>query len=232
MIRRFENDLEDSLFHQLEVDNVFLKFGARRILSSVYLKLETGKISGFLGRNGTGKSSLMNVIFGTLKPESCSVRFNGDRVASAHQVPELIRYLPQYNFIPAGLRLSRVFDDFNLDYAAFANTFTELKSKEDLRFNQLSGGQKRLTELYLVLRSRCRFAMLDEPFSHLSPVMVEQVKELILEEKQNKGILISDHMYRHIIDMSDDLYLLAEEKVHLIKDLEEIEKLGYTSRNR
>jgi len=91
----------------------------------------------------------------------------------------------------------------------------------------LSGGQTRLTETYILLKTAAKFVLLDEPFTHLSPLMIEQVQELVSEAKKEKGILITDHMYRHIIDLSDTLYLLANGKTHLIRDLSELEFLGY-----
>ena len=82
-------------------------------------------------------------------------------------------------------------------------------------------------ELYLIVKSKSNFAILDEPFSHLSPVQVDQVKELIVDEKRNKGFLITDHMYHHITDISDSLYLLVNGKVHLTSSKVDIENLGY-----
>jgi ABC-type lipopolysaccharide export system ATPase subunit len=65
-----------------------------------------------------------------------------------------------------------------------------------------------LVEVYVVVKSPSRFAMLDEPFTHLSPLQVEKVKELLLQEKQQKGFLVTDHMYHQVLDICDDLYVL------------------------
>lgn len=69
--------------------------------------------------------------------------------------------------------------------------------------------------------------MLDEPFSHITPLHAERVKLILMQEKVNKGFLITDHLYQQIIDISDSLYLLADGKLHLTKTLEDIERLGY-----
>jgi len=68
---------------------------------------------------------------------------------------------------------------------------------------------------------------LDEPFSHLSPIQIEEIKNLIQVEKANKGFLITDHMYHHVLAISDEVYVLANGKTHHTKDLREIEFLGY-----
>ncbi|WP_316747626.1 ATP-binding cassette domain-containing protein [Pedobacter gandavensis] len=213
--------------HRLEVDSVHLQFGEREILTNVYLKCETGKITGLLGRNGTGKSSLMNLIFGNLVPGNKSVRFDGKSVPKAYQHHELLSYLPQYNFIPAHLSLTRVFSDFSLDFAAFEKCFPEFQQKYNSKIRQLSGGQRRLVETYVLIKSKSEFVMLDEPFSHLSPLMITAVKELIRQEQGNKGFLITDHMYHEVLDLANDLYVLAEEQVYLVNQIEDLERLGY-----
>lgn len=210
----------------MEVDGIQLEYNGRKILSDIYLKCETGKITGLLGRNGQGKSCLMKIIYGSLKCEK-SVRFDNIIQYEAFKRPDLLRYLPQFNFIPKALSLKRVFSDFNLDYPAFANRFPEFKESYSKPFRILSGGERKLVELYVIVKSKSQFAMLDEPFTHLNPVQIEKAQAFLLEEKENKGLLITDHMYRHITQICDNLYVLLNGKTHLIKSLEEIETLGY-----
>ncbi|OAQ42117.1 hypothetical protein A5893_03100 [Pedobacter psychrophilus] len=217
--------------NKLEVDSVFLEFGNRRILSDVYLKCETDKIIGLLGRNGNGKTSLMNIIYGNLNCNSKSVRFNGETNFKAYKKPELLMYLPQFNFIPGSLSLKRIFKDYELDFKDFENRFPFYKSKYKSSFQSLSGGQRRIVEIYIISKSKTQFVILDEPFSHLSPIQIEEVKQFILEEKTNKGFLITDHMYQHVLNISDDIYVLANGKTHLIKDIIEIQYLGYANLN-
>jgi len=212
--------------HTLEADGIQLQFGGRPILSSVYLKCETGKITGLLGRNGEGKSCLMKIIYGTLKCDN-SVRIDSLAQHEAFKRPDLLLYLPQFNFIPKALSLKRVFQDFALDFQLFADKFPEFASNYKSPVASLSGGGHRLVELYVVVKSKSFFAMLDEPFTHLSPLQIEKVKELLLEEKTNKGLLISDHMYRQVMEICDNLYVLANGKTHLTKSFTDIETLGY-----
>jgi ABC-type lipopolysaccharide export system ATPase subunit len=212
--------------HTLEVDSIQLEFGTRKILTDIYLKCETGKITGLLGRNGQGKSSLMKIIYGTLSCEK-SVRFDKISQKDAYQQPELIRYLPQNNFIPKSLTLKRVFKDFEIDYAIFEGLFPEFKNKYLSSIRSFSGGEHRLIEVYIIVKSRSQFVMLDEPFTHLSLIQIEKVQGLLVQEKQNKGLLITDHMFRNVTFIADDLYILSDEKIRLTKSLNEIETLGY-----
>lgn len=215
------------MIHKLEVDSVVLDFGERRVLSDVYMKFETGKITGLLGKNGNGKTCLMKIIYGQLQPNSKSIRFDESHVADLYKRPDLLLYLPQFNFIPAGLSLKRIFSDFNLDFQVFEKSFPEFNSKYTSTIKTLSGGQRRIVEIYMILMSDSKFAMLDEPFSHQSPLVIEKITELIQEAKHKKGILVTDHMYQTIIDISDHLYLLANGKTHLTRNVEDLKFLGY-----
>ncbi|MFI5141396.1 MAG: ABC transporter ATP-binding protein, partial [Bacteroidia bacterium] len=99
--------------------------------------------------------------------------------------------------------------------------------KYSSKIEQLSGGQIRLIELYIILKSKTKFVVLDEPFTHIMPLHIEKIKQIMLEEKHNKGIFVTDHIYKQIIDVSDHLYILTEGKTHLIKNMADIERLGY-----
>lgn len=215
------------MIHKLEIDSVQLEFNSRVILSDVYLKCETGKITGLIGRNGTGKTSLINIIYGTLVPKYKSIRLNEENIQIPYKRAGLIKYLSQNSFIPKQLRLRRIFSDFEVEYSFFEKYFTDFKTKYNSTIDELSGGQRRLVESYILIKSSSKFVLLDEPFSHLTPLLVENIKELIIEEKENKGFLITDHLYHHIADINDDLYLLRDGKTHLIKNIQEIAFLGY-----
>lgn len=215
--------------HVLEIDGVQLQFGERKILSSIYLKCETGKITALLGKNGQGKSCLMKIIYGSLPCEK-SVRFDHTSVVEGFKRPDLLMYLPQFHFIPKSLSIHRVFQDFGLEYDFFQNRFPEFATKNKSSVGSLSGGERRLVELYAIVKSASQFAMLDEPFTHLNPLQIEKVKELLRQEKANKGLLITDHMYRHVTDVCDNLYMLTNGQTHLTKNITDIETFGYARR--
>ncbi|HEY4322917.1 MAG TPA: ATP-binding cassette domain-containing protein [Mucilaginibacter sp.] len=215
------------MIHTLEADGIQLDFGLRRLLSDVYLKCETGKISGLLGRNGQGKTCLMNVILGTLNSNINSIRFDGQMIRNTSKRPDLLLYLPQFNFIPKSLSVNQVLNDFRLLYQDFENKFPEFKEKRNFKVGQLSGGQWRTVEIYIIVKAPSLFAMLDEPFTHLNPIQIDKIKEFLLEEKVNKGLLITDHMYNHLLDVSDNVYLLKDGKTYLTKTIQDLDDLGY-----
>lgn len=215
------------MLHKFEADSILLEFGTRRILSDIYFKCETGQITGILGRNGQGKTCLMNIVYGNLNPISKSIRFDNVAIHQAFKRPDLLTYLPQFNFIPSHLTLKRIFSDFELDFSDFESIFSEFSTKFKSPIKTLSGGQRRLIEVYVIIKSKSKFSMLDEPFSHLMPIQIEKIIELLKLEKLKKGFLITDHMFRYVTEISDNLYVLTDCKTHLTKDITDIEKLGY-----
>ncbi len=216
--------------HLLEADSIQLDFGLRPILTDIHVQCATGNITGLLGRNGQGKSCLMRILYGDLPAGSSSIRFDGLTVDQPYKRPDLILYLPQHNCIPGHLSLARILKDFELDFGDLEKRFPEFGSFHRRPVRELSGGERRLIHIFIIVRSPTRFVLLDEPYTHLEPLQIEKVRDLLLEEKANKGMLITDHLYRDIMAISDWTYLLTEGKTRLLKNEEDIGRLGYARR--
>ncbi|MDO8995647.1 ATP-binding cassette domain-containing protein [Sediminibacterium sp.] len=216
------------MIQQLEADGIQLQFDNRVILSDVYLSCAKGSIIGLLGRNGSGKSCLLQVIFGSLSCEK-SIRINRVSFNEAYKNQSLISYLPQFHFIPNSLSLKDIFEVYALDYSIFELQFPSFHIPINQTFKNLSGGEKRLIEIYIIVESTTQFALLDEPFTFLNPIQIEAVKSYIKSKTKTKGFIITDHLYKHILDISDTNYVLANGKTHLIKQFSEFERLGYIS---
>jgi len=214
-----------------ELDNVELYFKNKRILNGIYLKAETGKVTAILGRNGCGKSSLLDIAFGTLKSKYKLIRLDNQLLLKPLYKTGLAKYLPQYNFIPSGMKLKQAFKFFNLEWSLFIENIESFSIYENSKFKALSGGERRLVETYIILKTKSQIVFLDEPFSHLAPLHIETVKQLIKEEKETKAIIISDHLYQHIIDASDTIYLLKNGSTKKIKNLKELEDYNYLNAN-
>ncbi len=216
--------------HKIEADSITFHNGQRNILSDIYIGCKTGQVNALLGRNGVGKTCLFNIIYGILKAESKSVRIDNKFLANPYLHSDIITFLPQNNFIPKSQSAKKVFTDFGIHFSELEKDLPELVPLYNLPLVQLSVGQLRLFEIYLIIKSRSYFSLLDEPFSYLSPLHIQQVKSLIVSERKNKGFLITDHMYNEILDISNDVYVLVNGKTHLAKGLADIENYGYISR--
>lgn len=213
--------------HILEVDGIFFEVGLTTILSDIYLESRTGEITSIFGRNGAGKSCLMNIIYGQLEVLNSSIRFDGVPIKQSYKNPFLIRYLPQFHFIPKSLSLIRVLTDFGLSYSEFEKYFPEIQFSKKTKIGDLSGGDRRLVEVYILIKVKTQFVILDEPFTQLMPLYIEKIKQIIREEKDKKGFIISDHLFKNCIDISDKIYVLKNGTTFPAKSIDDIERLGY-----
>ncbi|MBF9224139.1 ATP-binding cassette domain-containing protein [Hymenobacter ruricola] len=194
----------------LEADGIRIEFGGRQVLSSVYLRVQTGQIVGLLGRNGSGKSVLLQTIFGARAVADASVRVNGRRVVPAFRERGLLNYLPQEPLLPPSLTLARAARLLGVDLENATARFPELRPQFDKRIGELSVGSARLVQALLLLHADTAFSLFDEPFSGVMPVHVETLAEEMQHLKQRKGLLITDHRYAEVLPLCDVVYLLHQ----------------------
>ena len=214
----------------LHVDSVLKSFGRRQILTDVHLSCKRGEVVGLIGRNGSGKSTLMKVIFGSLMAERSFVRIDECINGSRFRNRERIRYLPQYPFLPRRVPVERLFKLYGVtldeNIKQFGPVLEGLTKKKP---GQLSGGEARLVEILLILCSSADFILLDEPFNGLPPIYVEHIKKAILRESREKGIVLTDHDYRNVLDVARHILLLYDGGTKTIRDPSELEYWGYLS---
>lgn len=193
----------------LEADSIRYNINGRQLLSDIYLKLETGKVTALVGRNGEGKTTLFKIIYGVLHTEDRSVRVDGKYPGpQLYKVPGVLGFLPQKTFTPKHLKVKNLFSIYNLNMSDCFADFPELAKCVNASFGSLSGGETRLFEIYFIVKSPFQFVILDEPFTLISPIFIERLKAFLTKEKANKGILLSDHLIHDVMDVCDDLYLL------------------------
>lgn len=214
----------------LLVDSVHLEFGQNQVLQSAYLTARTGRVTGVLGRNGTGKSCLFKCIMGGIKPQNMFIRFNDEMSTDYGHIGKRVKYLPQNLFMPSNMTLDEAFTLYGVDYDGLVTFDTKYHMYQRRTFKELSGGEARIVEMYLVLMSDAEFCILDEPFSNIAPNCVEKMQVLIQEQKKNKGIIVSDHLYEDILEVADDLFLLRDGYTFPIKSREDLIHHGYILR--
>ena len=216
--------------NRLLVDSVHLEFGRLQVLQSAFITAQTGRVTGVLGRNGCGKSCLFKCIMGGIKPQNIFIRFNDERDTDYGHIGERVKYLPQNMFLPAKMTLGEVFELYGVDYDGLVTFENKFHSYQRLTSAQLSGGEARIAEMYLILNSDAEFCILDEPFSNVAPKHVELMQRLIQEHKSTKGIIISDHMYESVLGITDDIFLLRDGYTFPIKSREDLIHHGYILR--
>ena len=211
----------------LLADSIRLSFGSFDVLSGAWLRAETGKVTGVLGRNGCGKSCMFRAIMGELRTQDLFVKFNDRVVTGNDEMGLYVKYLPQKPFLPPKFTLRKAFQYFGIEVGKFTSDFPRFSKYEDVELRELSGGELRMVEIWLCLNSGAPFCILDEPFSYLAPVYVEKVQEMIRERKKDMGIIISDHNYEALLQVSDDVLLLSDGYVHLVREMSDLVRYGY-----
>lgn len=141
-----------------------------------------------------------------------------------------VRYLAQQGFIPGWLTVDRHCATSGCRGTTCWHGSRCSANCAVRRSVPLSGGERRILESYLILCSPTQFVMLDEPFSQVAPLHVSTLKALIRQEKSSKGILLTDHMHRHVTDITDRLYVLADGQTHLTRGEEDLVRYGYLAR--
>jgi len=212
----------------LFVDSITKSFNNRVILSDVFLSCETGEIKGLIGRNGCGKSTLLKIIFGVENAENKFVKVNKSLIKTTSDCKGLISYLPQHHFLPKGTRVLKII-----------NLFLEKEYREQLLSNkfiaplldktsqELSGGQRRIVEILLLLYSNSKFILLDEPFNGVSPILKEYISKCILEVSKDKGVIITDHDYENVLNIAKTIIFLKDGYLREIKERSQLTALGY-----
>ena len=211
-----------------------INFGNREILKEVSFSLETGGILGVFGRNGCGKSTLLKMIFGTLSKGSIDISIDGEKFSPSKNIlRKQIAYLPQDSFLPRNIKV----------YDLIPMYFSEAKKQDKIFYDpyvagdaskkvgELSIGQVRYLEVILLANTEHPFMMLDEPFSMIEPIYKERIKKTLEGLKAEKGIIVTDHYYKDVLDISTQNLLIKDAKSHPIKDVEGLRKQGYLSKD-
>jgi ABC-type branched-subunit amino acid transport system ATPase component len=216
----------------LEFDGIELSYGTRSILSGIYMKCSVVEVVGILGRNGSGKSSLFKVVFGSQAAMHRSIRINESPLQEDFIRQRIIGYLPQGNLIPPHVSIAKAMDLFEVDKETILQYFPDLDQQLTLRPDALSGGYRRVIELVLILKSRSRFCLLDEPFSGVMPVHVETIRKMLIEAKANKGIILTDHLYKNVMAIAERLYILSNGTTYAVRSQDDLISRGYLASER
>lgn len=212
----------------LHVDSIIKSYGTKQVLTDVFISCQQGEIVGILGRNGSGKSTLLKIIFGSLNSETKFVKVGNKVIRNLFDNRNLIKYLPQDSFLPDHLKLQTIIE-----------LFCEKKNVSKISENQLikpilnrkckemSGGEKRIVEIFLIIYSKAKYVLIDEPFNGVAPMIKEEIKQKIREQSAYKGFIITDHDYHNIIDIATRKILIIDGGTKLINDACDLKKWGY-----
>lgn len=211
----------------LRTEDIVKKYRQRTVVNNVSIQVEQGEIVGLLGPNGAGKTTSFYIIVGLIKPLQGKV-FLDDREITAEPIYRRaqlgIGYLAQEASV---FRKLSVEDNIKavLEFTAL-NKHQQQEKLESLlnEFGlqgvrkslgiQLSGGERRRTEIARALATDPKFILLDEPFAGVDPIAVEDIQHIVTNLRtKNIGILITDHNVHETLSITDRAYLLFEGSV-------------------
>lgn len=217
---------------RLHIDSLTKSYDNKVILSDIYLTCEKGEIKGLLGRNGSGKTTLLKIVFGTEKAASKYVRIGEKLIRNVSEGRNLINYLPQENFLPNNIKINTLIKLFlpkeKRDILLNNEYIIPLLNKEN---QDLSGGEKRILEILLVVHSNAEYILLDEPFNGVSPIVRDYIIHYIKDLKSDKGYIITDHDYENVIKIADSILYLQNGYLKEINENSELVELGYLTKD-
>ncbi len=209
----------------IEVKNIDLVLGDRQILKSVNLVLEEGKIYGLTGNNGSGKTMLMKVICGLVKPTHGEVISDGliigrdcDYLNDAGVIIENPGFLPYYSGIKNLMLLAGV--KKKADRKKVEETMSEcgLNPKLKLHVGKYSLGMKQRLGIAQAIMENPKILILDEPMNGLDRSGVEEIRKLILEQKKEGHIiLLASHNSDDIKILCDLVYVMEAGELSLVR---------------
>jgi len=209
---------------KLHTNKLVKKYKNRKVVDEVSISVERGEIVGLLGPNGAGKTTTFYMIVGLITPNEGTILLNEQDITKEPvykrarmgigylaQEASVFRKLSVEDNIKAVLEMSEMSREEQHDRVeSLLEEFGLLKIRKSLGI-QLSGGERRRTEIARALSLSPQFILLDEPFAGVDPIAVEDIQEIVsrLKEK-NIGILITDHNVHETLAITDRAYLMFE----------------------
>lgn len=212
---------------KLRTENLVKRYRTRTVVKDVSFEVEQGEIAGLLGPNGAGKTTSFYMIVGLIQPNSGKIFLDEQEITYEPvyrraqkgigylaQEASVFRRLSVEDNIRAVLEMTDLpKEEQKFRVESMLSEFGLQKIRKSLGI-QLSGGERRRTEIARALALKPNFILLDEPFAGVDPIAVEDIQEIVSKLKdKNIGILITDHNVHETLSITDRAYLLFEGEI-------------------
>ena len=214
----------------LQMKNISKRYGKQNVLQDLNMNIMPSSITGLLGPNGSGKTTIFNILLGIIKMDAGELFINRDGKKNIdigslpiHQrcSENQIKFIPQHDSLFRNMsvadNLKAIAEIVLKDRRKIEETVENLLSEFSLTeqrttlAHSLSGGQKKKVAICRALIGDCRIMVLDEPLSNIDPITIEMIKDVIVKLQLTRSItiLVSDHSFEHILKIADEIKILS-----------------------
>lgn len=210
----------------LEIKNLYKNYGEKQVLNNITLTVPRRKIIGLLGKNGTGKTTLIKLINGLLTPTEGKIIFEGEKIGPQSKIN--IAYLPERTYLDKSMTINETLKFFKEFYSNFdIDKAKDLLKKLDLDENQkiikMSKGMQEKVQLVLVMSRKADLYILDEPLGGVDPATRDYILDTILTNfNEGASIIISTHLISDIERILDEVIFIDKGEIKLISDADEL----------
>jgi len=210
----------------VECNGLCKEFENKQVLKNINLKIPRGKIIGLLGKNGTGKSTLIKLINDLLTPTSGEVLINGERPSVKSK--EIISYLPERTYLDREMTIKeaiKYFEEFykNFDVEKAVKLLKDLDLDINTKISKMSKGMQEKLQLILVMSRNAELYILDEPLGGVDPATRDYILDTILTNFcDGASVIISTHLISDVERILDEVVFVDQGKIVLTSSADEL----------
>ena len=210
----------------LEIKNLNKSFDEKQILNNISFSIDNGKIVGLLGKNGSGKTTILKLINDLLTIDSGEISICNKPVGVESKA--LISYLPERTYLDPSKTIDQVFKFFEDFYTDFDRTKAEKLLKDldldvNAKLSKMSKGMKEKIQLILVMSRRAKLYILDEPLGGVDPSTREYILKTILANfGDDSSLLITTHLIADVEKILDEVIFIDKGKIILNENADKL----------
>lgn len=211
--------------------NVNKNYGNKKVLKNINFSIPRGKIIGLLGKNGTGKTTLIKLINDLLTLDSGEIIIDGKKIGVESK--KIISYLPERTYLDKSMTVNEVIDMFsefydNFDSKKARKLLKDLKLDVNSKLSKMSKGMQEKVQLVLVMSRKALLYILDEPLGGVDPATRDYILDTILTNfNEGASVIISTHLIADIERILDEVIFIDDGKIAIIENADKLrEKEG------
>lgn len=206
--------------------NVNKNYGNKKVLKNINFSIPRGKIIGLLGKNGTGKTTLIKLINDLLTLDSGEIIIDGKKIGVESK--KIISYLPERTYLDKSMTVNEVIDMFsefydNFDSKKARKLLKDLKLDVNSKLSKMSKGMQEKVQLVLVMSRKALLYILDEPLGGVDPATRDYILDTILTNfNEGASVIISTHLIADIERILDEVIFIDDGKIVLIENADKL----------